>query len=124
MKQDIVSCSSVEAKYRAMSDTTAEVLWLHNLLPALSVDCTSAIPLHSDNMSAIHLAANHVFHAHMKHVGMDFHFICDEFIQGVIRTKQVSTKSKLSDIMTKALGRREFESFLLKMGVCNLHTLS
>lgn len=124
MKQDVVSRSSAEAEYRAMADTVTEILWLRNLLPALGVDCTSAITLYSDSLSAIHLAANPVFHARTKQIGMDCHFIRNEIIKRVIQTKHVSTKSQLADIMTKALGRREFESFLVKMGVCNLHTPS
>lgn len=124
MKQDVVSRSSAEAEYRAMADTVTEILWLRNLLPALGVDCTPAITLYSDSLSAIHLAANPVFHARTKQIGMDCHFIRDEILKGVIKTKHVSTKSQLADIMTKSLGRREFESFLVKMGVCNLHTPS
>ena len=68
------------------------------------------------------LAKNPVFHARTKHVGRDVHFVRDEIIRGVVEPKHVSTTSQLADIMTKALGRREFEAFLVKLGVCNLHT--
>lgn len=121
-KHDAVSRSSAEAEYRAMVDTVSEIIWLRELLPAFSIDCSAPTILHSDSLSAIQLAANPVFHARTKHVGSDCHFIRDEIIRGTIATKHVSTKTQLADIMTKALGRREFEAFLLKLGVCNLHT--
>lgn len=121
-KQDVVSRSSAEAEYRAMADTVSELLWFRQLLPALGIECHDPIVLHSDSLSAINLAANPVYHARTKHVGNDCHFIRDEIIKGTIATKHVSTKTQLADILTKALGRREFEEFLFKLGVCNLHT--
>lgn len=107
-----------------MADTASEILWFRELLPEMGIDCTAPVTLHSDSLSAINLAANPVYHARTKHVGNDCHFIRDEIIKGKISTKHVSTKSQLADIMTKALGRREFEAFLLKLGICNLHTPS
>jgi len=121
-KHDVVSRSSAEAEYRAMADTVSELLWLRALLPALGIQCTAPIILHSDSLSAISLAANPVYHARTKHVGRDVHFVRDEIIGGTIATKHVSTTSQLADIMTKALGKREFEEFILKLGICNLHT--
>lgn len=105
-----------------MADTVSELLWFRGLLPEMRITCDAPIVLHSDSMSAIHLAKNPVYHARTKHVGNDCHFIRDEIIRGTIATKHVSTKSQLADIMTKGLGRREFEEFLGKLGVCNLHT--
>jgi len=121
-KHDVVSRSSAEAEYRAMADTVSEFLWLRALLPALGISCNEPIMLYSDSLSAISLAANPVYHARTKHVGRDVHFVRDEIIRGTIATKHVSTTSQLADIMTKALGRREFDAFLLKLGICNLHT--
>lgn len=122
-KHDVVSRSSAEAEYRAMADTVQELLWLRDLLPTLGIAITGPIPIHSDSLSAINLTANPVFYARTKHVGSDCHFIRDEIIRGVIVTKHVSTTSQLVDIKTNALGRKEFETFLLKLGVYNLHTL-
>lgn len=48
-KHDVVSRSSTEAEYRAMADTVQELLWLRDLLPALSIAITAHIPLHFDS---------------------------------------------------------------------------
>ena len=105
-----------------MADTVSELLWLRDLLPSLGIKCDYPIILHSDSLSAINLAKNPVGHKRTKHVGLDCHFIRDEILRGKIATKHVSTSTQLEDIFTKALGRKEFESFLSKLGVCNLHT--
>lgn len=78
MKQDRVSRSSAEAEYCEMADTVSELIWICELLPAFGIDCSAPITLHSDSLYAINLAANPVYHACMKHVSRDVHFICDD----------------------------------------------
>nr|AGN12769.1 putative retroelement polyprotein [Leavenworthia alabamica] len=70
--------------------------------------------------TTIPLAANPVFHERTKHVERNCHFVRDEITRRTIITKHVSSKNQLADIMTKALGCKEFEDFKLKMGICDL----
>ncbi|XP_019090977.1 PREDICTED: uncharacterized protein LOC109128637 [Camelina sativa] len=121
-KQDIVSRSSAEAEYRAMSETVCEILWLREVLFSMGVDCSALVPLHCDNEATIHLSKNPVFHERTKHIESDCHFIRDEIVKGVIAPQHVSTKVQLADILTKALGRKEFDEFFLKLGIRDLHT--
>lgn len=121
-RKRVVSRSSTEAKYRAMVDTVTEIIWLRELLTTLGADCSPTIPLHCDNLSAIHLSINLVFHERTKHVASDCHLICDEIVRGIISTLHVSITVQLADIFTKALGRKEFEGFVRKLGICDLHT--
>ncbi|XP_030942055.1 uncharacterized protein LOC115967115, partial [Quercus lobata] len=67
-KQTFVARSSTEAEYRALADTTSELLWLRWLLKDLGVSTSSATPLYCDNQSAIHIAHNDVFHERTKHI--------------------------------------------------------
>ena len=48
-KQTHVARSSTKAKYRALADTTSELLWLWWLLKDLVVSTSSATPLYCDN---------------------------------------------------------------------------
>ena len=57
-KQTFVARSSTEAEYRALADTTSELLWLRWLLKDLGVSTSSATPLYCDNQSVIHIALN------------------------------------------------------------------
>ncbi|XP_013628062.1 PREDICTED: uncharacterized mitochondrial protein AtMg00810-like [Brassica oleracea var. oleracea] len=60
-KQKVVSCSSIEAEYRAMRKLTSELIWIRNLLRDLGVETTTPITMHCDNQAAIHIASNSVF---------------------------------------------------------------
>ena len=95
---------------------------LRNLLQSFGIKFHSPIPLHCDSKSAIYLAANPVFHERTKHVENDCHFIRDEIVKDFIATKHVSTHDQLADIFTKPLGRKEFDDFLPKLGVLDLHS--
>ncbi|KAL1191224.1 Retrovirus-related Pol polyprotein from transposon RE2 [Cardamine amara subsp. amara] len=120
-KQDNVSMSSCEAEYRALSLTVREVLWLKNLLLDFDIYQTEPIIVHCDNMAAIQLSQNPVFHERTKHIERDCHFIRDEIIRGTVATQHVSSKNQLADILTKALGRKEFEAFKVKLGIYDLY---
>ena len=44
-KQDVVSCSSAEAEYRAMTHTACEMVWLKNLLIDLGFRQPGPMPM-------------------------------------------------------------------------------
>uniref|UniRef100_A0A2N9HX55 CCHC-type domain-containing protein n=1 Tax=Fagus sylvatica TaxID=28930 RepID=A0A2N9HX55_FAGSY len=74
-KQLTVSRSSTESEYRALALASAEVCWLRTLLKDLGVFISEAPILWCDNISALAIASNPVFHARTKHIEVDFHFV-------------------------------------------------
>lgn len=104
-KQRGVACSSTEAKYRAVANTSFEVRWLCSLLPELGITLSSAPVIYCDNIGATYLCANPVFHSRMKHVALDYHFIHDQVQAGILRVSHVSTHDQLDDSLTKPLPR-------------------
>ncbi|KAI0518896.1 hypothetical protein KFK09_006333 [Dendrobium nobile] len=73
-KQPTVTKSSTKAEYRALV-SASDIVWLRRLLSDFSITLTSPTKLHCDNVSALALANNPVFHARTKHIEIDYHFI-------------------------------------------------
>ncbi|XP_015087155.1 uncharacterized protein LOC107030371 [Solanum pennellii] len=104
-KQPVVSLSSAEAEYRALSKAVAEVSWLTRLLGDFSLPDLSHVPIFCDNQAAIHIAKNPVFHERTKHIELDCHFVRDKLVAGLVSLHHTSTASQLADILTKSLTR-------------------
>ena len=107
-----MACSSIEAKYCALVDTTFELLWLRWLLKDLGVSTSSATPLYCDNQSAIHIAYNDVFHERTKHIEIDCHFIYYHLVHGALKLILVSSKDQLVDIFTKSHSKRRLRDLV------------
>ncbi|CAL9010856.1 unnamed protein product, partial [Prunus brigantina] len=61
-KQSIVACSSTESEYRALAQTAAEITWICSLLKNLYFFLHQPPMLLCDNISALALFANLIFH--------------------------------------------------------------
>lgn len=83
-KQTVVSCFSFEAEYRAMTQACREIVWVHSLLTDFHVVAPTPIWLHCDNLTAIHITRNPVFHERTKHIEMNCHLIRHHFAAGFI----------------------------------------
>lgn len=79
-KQTVVARSSAESEYRAIAQATAEITRLQHLPQKPNLLPSTPIVLWSDNMSAISLASNPVFHSHTKYIQLDVHFIRDKVL--------------------------------------------
>nr|GEY38004.1 hypothetical protein [Tanacetum cinerariifolium] len=75
------------------------------------------IPMYCDNKSAIALCCNNVQHSSSKHIDIRYHFIKENFENGVIELYFVNTEYQLADLFTKALGRDRIELLINKLGM-------
>ncbi|GJT21093.1 putative RNA-directed DNA polymerase [Tanacetum coccineum] len=107
-KQRTVSRSSTESEYKALADTVAELTWLESLLRELRVPVKSIPILWCDNLGATYLSANPIFHARMKHVEVDFHFVREKVAQGRLSVQFISTHDQIADVFTKPLPTDRF----------------
>lgn len=73
-KQSKVSHSYAKDKYRPISVTNQELLWLLQLLQDFGIQ-QRLILLHCDKQVARHIAVNPVFHERTKHIVVDCHII-------------------------------------------------
>lgn len=123
-RQPTVSRSSTEAEYKSLSDTAAELTWISNLLCGLGVPQDKPAEMYCDNLSAVHLCANPIFHPRTKHFEIHYHYAREKVALGSLVIKHVPTACQLADIFTKSLPQASFQSLRFKFGVANPPTSS
>ncbi|KAL6348536.1 hypothetical protein AAG906_013156 [Vitis piasezkii] len=100
-KQHVVSRSSTEAEYHSMALAIAEVYWLRMLFKELAIGLIHIPTIWCDNIGAIALASNPVFHARTKHVEIDYHFIREKVCNHDIQVQHISTVDQIANVFTK-----------------------
>ena len=109
--------SSTEAEYRALASAAAELTWITYLLRDIGFKLPTTPVLFSDNVSALHLTINHVFHTRTKHIEIDYHFVREKVALVQLETRFVSSKDQIADIFTKPLSRTPFQNLCTKLGL-------
>ena len=95
-KQPTVSRSYTEAEYRALAQTAAELSWRGMLLSDLHITVPAPI-LWCDNLSAISLSSNPVFHARSKHIEVDYHYVRERVAAKKLFIHHVSSMEQLAE---------------------------
>ena len=121
-KQSVVSKSSTEAEFRAMSKGIDEVMWIKHLMEELQVSYTKPITIRCDNRSAISIAHDPVYHDRMKHVNIDRFYIQEHLEQGVLKTEHVASEEQCADIFTKGLPTKTMRHLISKLGMRSIHS--
>jgi hypothetical protein len=122
-KQPVVSLSSCEAEYRALTDFSCELLWLRQLLNEIGIASADApTVVHEDNQGFIAVAN---FEANtnakrMKHVEIQLHFIRDVIKDAKIVLIYTPTNKMLADFLTKSVPRPALTNSLAKLGLFRL----
>jgi hypothetical protein len=119
-KQLVVSRSTTEAEFRAISVCLSEMLWVKNLLSELRL-MKGTLRLWCDNKSAINIANNPVQHDRTKHVEIDRFFIKERLDDGTLRLDFVTSGEQVADCLTKGLGVKGCVSACNKMGMIDIH---
>jgi hypothetical protein len=118
-KQATVSRSSTEAEYKALTNATAEIMWIQTLLLEFGIQAPRKAKLWCDNMGAKYISANPVFHARtkliiilcVKELQVDYHFVRERVARRLLNIEHVSTRDQVTDGFTKPLAARQLELF-------------
>nr|GEU60888.1 zinc finger, CCHC-type [Tanacetum cinerariifolium] len=92
----------MEAKYMALTEDVKEAIWLRGLLEELGVELNT-VAVNFDNLGAIHLLRNHVFHERTKHINVHYHFIREVLEAKAVKVLKVGTEHKVVDALTKVV---------------------
>jgi hypothetical protein len=66
-------------------------MWLQTLLKELRVTHHPVARLWCDNLGATYLLANPIFHAHVKQIEIDFHFVRERVARRLLDIRPISS---------------------------------
>lgn len=118
-KQNSVALSSAEAEYISASSAACEAVWLRRILSNLQQEQVSPTTIFCDNMSAIAMTKNPVFHGRSKHIELRHHFIRKLVEDKDIELKFCKTDDNCGDIFTKAVSAEKLNHFMKMMKITN-----
>ena len=104
-KQGIVTLSTAEAEYVALTMATQEAVWFRRHLSDLKVPQDYPTVLMEDNQGAICIAKNPVSHTRTKRINVRYHYIYirEALSEETIELKYWPTKEMIADIFVKPL---------------------
>jgi hypothetical protein len=73
------------------------------VLKELGVKQSAAVVLRCDNIGAKYLSANPTFHARMKDVEVDYHFVRERVTARLLDIRFISTNDQVADSFTQSL---------------------
>ena len=100
--QKIVTLSTIETEYVAVTEARKEMIWQHGFLDELGKKQKMGI-LHSDSQSAIFLAKNSVFHSKLKHIQKKYHFIRYLVEDKLVILEKICGSKNPADMLTKGV---------------------
>jgi hypothetical protein len=115
-KQPIVSLSSTEAEFVALTQTIKKVKAISNLLTELNIK-HKPITIHIDNLSTINMTTHPNHHERTKHIDIKYHFIINEISRNIFHLEYIKTEHNIADTFTKPLQRIKHNYFNSLMNI-------
>jgi hypothetical protein len=75
------------------------------------------LKLWCDNIGATNMSVNPIFHAHTKHVEIDFHFVRDRVVDRSLEILFIPSSDQLVDVLTKPLVSTRFQRLCFKLNI-------
>lgn len=114
-KKGLVSQFSIEVEYCSLALAIVEVHWVCMLFCDLYITLPTASVLKCDNVSALYIVSNPVFHVGTKHIEVDCHFVLEKVLNPDILIKY--THDQVAKILIKGLSSTKFQYLKTKLMV-------
>ena len=121
-KRNVVSKSSTETKFHAMSSGIDEVLWIQGIFQELRIPYEEPIQVLCDNRSAINIAHDHVYDDRIKHINIDRFYIKEKLDEKILETICVSSTEQCANVFTKGLPIKTISKLISKLRMKNIHS--
>ena len=117
-KQELVTLSTMEAKYIGATHTAKELIWFRHLIAKIFRPLLDPTILHLDNQSAIALTnSKSQFHARSKRIDIQYHFVKFCIQDCSIVLLYCPTEDMIADILTKSLPLIKHKYFTHDLGL-------
>jgi hypothetical protein len=113
-KQGLVSTSTTEAEYVAMSMCAKEVCYMRNLLESIGLSQESTL-FYGDNQGALFLGDNPKTAHRTKHISIKFHHIRELTHSQIINLQYLETDRMVADLLTKPLTYAKLSKLLKQL---------
>lgn len=116
-KNKLVTLSSAESEFCALTEAIQSTLWLVELLEELDIKLPMPVVVHEDNQSCMAIAEDKEQLGRTKHLGRRLGFVRDAIENRKIKLEYCPTENQIADIFTKALPMGKFEDFRNGLGL-------
>lgn len=117
-KQSMVTLSTCEAEFVALSESCRAVFWIQRLLNDMKQNVTMGTNIFEDNQSCLNLVEQEErLSDRSKHIDTRFHFVKDYIKKGFITCKYCPTEQMLADVFTKPVAAKKLMQFRAKLGL-------
>ena len=107
-KQEVVSLSSAEAEFIALSHGLRLLQWLLSILSDLKVDIERPVIVYCDNQSAIKMITKDEVNTRSKHIDVRYFHTKDMVKSGTVTIKYIPTEENVADLLTKVVSGARF----------------
>ena len=106
--QKIVTLSSTEAEFIAMTEATSNIVFIKQKMDFLDMTMKVPIEMNVNNTGARCISEKEYASQRTKHIDVRYLFIREHIEKGEIKIRTVKSKRNTSDLFTKNLGHKLF----------------
>jgi len=116
--QQFIALFLTEAEYMIEMQAMKKAIWLRCFLSEIGYfHDNNVVVIWADNNKAMNLARNPEFHACIKHINIQYHFVCEAVDCHLVDFEFVPIIKQAADELTKALSAVKFSCFLIQSGL-------